>query len=994
MTSRKTSRSTSLILAAGLAFLAVSGMMALWAQFGCEVMTCPDGAVGETAIWQIITAAVLSAFGLVAIFAPIKPEYFWARGQRIHGASRDHLEFALENLAQGVCLFDAEQRLILSNKRYAEMYDLPAHLIKPGVTLLEILNHRISNGIFAESSPEAYIAERMAWVNSGTPSSKIQRLSDGRAIAIVHRPLPQGGWLTTHEDITGRMQTQAELEAKYKELQERDCELREKNQRFDAALSNMNQGLCVFDAEKRLVVSNRRYAEIYGLSEETVEPGTSLREILEARIHNEVYAGCTPEEYIEERLAAVAEIVPSEKVQHLTDGRSILIVHCPLPDGGWLATHEDISETKKTTDMLRTVIDSFPGGISVFDKNLVLTLANSAFYRVLDLPDHQFPAGCTYENIIRYNAERGDYGPGDVEEMVSTRVALASKFEEHAFERRRPDGTYLEIRGFPLPQGGFVTTYVDVTERKAAELALRDNEELFSKVFQASPTACSLSDPDTGAHYDVNAAWINLLGYSREEALESSALELGVWADSQTRERFIEILKTQGAVRSFEAKFRTKGGQLLDFVVSGELVEVGGQSRLLVVSHDVTERKRVEGALRQSEELFSKAFQRNPIPLSISRPDGTIHNVNNAFLATLGYTREDVVGNSSLKLGIWENQEDRAKFVELLETHGSVSEYETRYRKKTGELVDICVSGEYVDVGGLPHMFNISQDVTTEKRAKRELLAHRDHLQELVNEATKKLKSKAERLEVALAKEKELNELQRQFVSMASHEFRTPLAVIDGMVQRLIRQKDSVSPHDLEDRALKIRGAVQTMTKLMESTLSAARMDAGKITINTTPDCDVAGIIREVCNRQNQVGRGTRIRCDLDALPAAMTADSTALNQVFTNLVSNASKYSPEAAEIVVTGNCENASIEISVTDYGIGIDEEDLPKMFTRFFRAKTSTGIPGTGIGLNIVKTLVELHGGSISVRSAKGKGSTFTVRLPIDGPKQSDTGQTAAA
>ena len=127
------------------------------------------------------------------------------------------------------------------------------------------------------------------------------------------------------------------------------------------------------------------------------------------------------------------------------------------------------------------------------------------------------------------------------------------------------------------------------------------------------------------------------------------------------------------------------------------------------------------------------------------------------------------------------------------------------------------------------------------------------------------------------------------------------------------------------------------------------------------------------------------IVCDLYGLPASIKADPAALDRMLTNLLSNAVKYSPDKPDIHVRAYGEGDKIVIQVRDSGVGIDENDLPKMFARFFRAKTATGIQGTGIGLNFTKKLVELHEGEITVQSKPAEGTTFTITLPVDGPAE---------
>jgi len=255
------------------------------------------------------------------------------------------------------------------------------------------------------------------------------------------------------------------------------------------------------------------------------------------------------------------------------------------------------------------------------------------------------------------------------------------------------------------------------------------------------------------------------------------------------------------------------------------------------------------------------------------------------------------------------------------------------------------------------------------------------------NEATKlsaQVRKAYEDLRQALEKERQLNALQRQFVSMASHEFRTPLAIIDGAAQRLERRSGASDSAEIKRRAHKIRNAVERMTQVMESTLTAASLEVGELTIKIE-SCDFPRLLRDACQRQRELSTNHRITCDIVTLPETIKADPASLEQIFSNLLSNAIKYSPDAPDIEVKAYLDGNDVVFYVRDYGLGIDKEDMPRVFERFFRARTATGIAGTGIGLNLIKTLIELHDGSIVIASETGIGSTFTVRLPIDGPEE---------
>ncbi len=522
-------------------------------------------------------------------------------------------------------------------------------------------------------------------------------------------------------------------------LREQQATLSAQNEHFQAALENMNQGLVMFDENQQLIVCNERYASMYYVSHDLLRPGTTLAQIVEHRIAKGIYAGRDAPAYIQERFEWGGDPQVETKIHDLSDGRTVFISRRPLQGGGWVATHEDITEQKRADKALRESEKHF--------RNLI-------------------------EGSI---------------------------------------------------QGVFIA---------------RNWELLFA-----------------------NQALADIFGY----------------ADP---------------------------GEILD--------------------------------LRDVDPLIAPEERQR----------------------------------------IWDYNNARKKGRYAPEV------YESRGLKKDGSEFWVEYRVRQVDWHGSSAMQCVVLDVDNRKQAEAELLQHRDHLQELVNSATSDLKAKALELEAALAKEKELNELQRQFVSMASHEFRTPLAIIDSTAQRLKKKAGNLSSEDTLKRVDKIRSAVNRMTRLMEDTLTAARVDEGKIAVEIK-SCNVGQVISDACWRLQEIAKDHVISCDICALPETIRADAGALDQVITNLLSNAVKYAPGAPDIQVTAHSEGDYVLIQVQDHGLGIDEDDLPKLFERFFRAKTSAGIAGTGIGLKLVKTLVEMHDGSISIDSRKDVGSTFTVRLPVNGP-----------
>ena len=249
------------------------------------------------------------------------------------------------------------------------------------------------------------------------------------------------------------------------------------------------------------------------------------------------------------------------------------------------------------------------------------------------------------------------------------------------------------------------------------------------------------------------------------------------------------------------------------------------------------------------------------------------------------------------------------------------------------------------------------------------------------------LSRQASTLQEALDAERRLTTQQQNFVSMTSHEFRTPLTIIDSHAQRLIRMKDRIAPDDLAERARGIRGAVQRMTRLIDSLLSSLRVIDGDARPRPAP-MDIALIVKDVCHMHREVSPQANIEECYSTTHLRTIGDAGLLFQAISNLISNAIKYSPAGSPIRVNANRAESQIMISITDQGVGVPAQDQSHLFERYFRGSNVSDIAGTGVGLYLVDIVVKLHGGSIDLKSAEGPGCTFTMRLPAESPASVST------
>lgn len=537
---------------------------------------------------------------------------------------------------------------------------------------------------------------------------------------------------------------------------------------------------------------------------------------------------------------------------------------------------------------------------------------------------------------------------------------------------------------------GFVATIHDLTDEIAAQNQLQEALERFDLCVRGSDSAIWDFDPRSGTLF-VAPRLMQLLGYGDELAINSMSglLEI-VHPDDQ------KIILTRADEDSnssntgFENRFRlrARNGEYLWFQnkaayrrdTKGALVRIAGSIT------EITARVNAEEELRRHRDHLVKMVdaQTRHIKKSEARLATAISGISeglclvdeNKLIILVNKHMLDLYPEVTEILNPGVALDDL--FLELLEKNrhdGARIKFITDHFEI---LRGDSPSEELPRQGG--GWMRISRSHTADGG---EIILHTDITH--YKEQQVRLHAQARELENALSAEKEINNLHKQFVSMASHEFRTPLAIIDGSAQLLAREAERLTPERVAQRAEKIRGAVSRMTNLIESTLTVARLDAGKVDI-APRECDLRALITEVCERQQELAPAHRLDADLDGLPDRIIADSKAIDQVMTNLFSNAVKYAPNNPDIHIRGWREGAFAVVSVRDHGLGIAAEDMSQIFSRFFRAQNSTGIVGTGIGLNLVKELVGLHGGVVEAESRVGEGSTFTVYLPVQGPQAS--------
>ncbi|MCC6234768.1 MAG: GAF domain-containing protein [Verrucomicrobiales bacterium] len=387
------------------------------------------------------------------------------------------------------------------------------------------------------------------------------------------------------------------------------------------------------------------------------------------------------------------------------------------------------------------------------------------------------------------------------------------------------------------------------------------------------------------------------------------------------------------------------------------LTYVAGQTATAI------ERKRAEAALRASQEAlrasqqrFRSAFASSPAIMSLSRlRDGVLFEVNDVFLATTGFAREEVIGYSTADLGIWANPEERDTLLRDVREHGSVRNREIAMRQRDGRIRTMLLAAELVEIDREPSILTASLDVT-------------DRLE---------VESQLRR---ALTRERELGELKSNFVSLVSHEFRTPLEVILSSAEILERYHQRLAPEQREKQLRAIQKSVRRMADMMNEVLLLGRFEAGRVEFNPAP-LDLTAFLRRMRDEITSA-MGSEPPIFLHPGPHLEHArgDEGLLGHIFTNLLSHAVKYSPPQAPILFSLRRDARDAVFEVTDKGCGIPAADQRHLFQSFHRGANVGNRAGTGLGLVIVKRCLDRHGGSITFSSLEGAGASFLVRLPL--------------
>ena len=497
-----------------------------------------------------------------------------------------------------------------------------------------------------------------------------------------------------------------------------------------------------------------------------------------------------------------------------------------------------------------------------------------------------------------------------------------------------------------------LSIYHDITALAAAEAALRRSEATLSHLFATSPDAVTLTEMGTGRYVMVNDSFTRMFGYTADEAVGKTSLELGVWHSSADRERLVSGVRDHGTVNNLRVRVVAKSGVLVTVQCSAAKFQMDGREWLVINSRDVSgsERTRLE---------HEAIFQRASIGIAFTR-GGSFIQVNPRFEAMFGWPADSMAGQSGSVIWLDEADYDEVgRIARPLLSAGQPAEFERQVMRRDGSRFWCRLLAQVVDrsdpsAGGTVW---IAEDVTERRRAEQALATARDEA-----EAANRAKS--------------------AFLANTSHEIRTPLNGLMGMAR--LAMDAGLEENRRQAYLQQVVDSAQGLSSIISDILDLSKVEAGKLRLETLP-FSLRETLRSVHRAYHVLADAKNLKLTLDmapSVPDTVTGDPLRVRQILSNFVTNALKFTERGRVGIEASVLTDGRVRLTVHDTGLGIEDDTLAQLFVPFSQADQSITrrYGGTGLGLSICRELAHLMKGSVGVESVLGRGSTFWVDLPL--------------
>ena len=749
---------------------------------------------------------------------------------------------------------------------------------------------------------------------------------------------------------------------------------REAWDRLVTAVESLPDGFVLYDSEDRLMICNERYREMYSESAPAMVPGAPFEDILRYGLARGQYADALgrEEEWLAERLAA-HRAAEGTVEQQLADGRWLRILERMTPDGGRVGLRIDITEqlasrarAEQAEARLRDAIDALPAAFWLFDADDRLVMYNDTYATLFPISAPALRPGITYEEYVRYGLARGEYphAVGREEEWVAQLMADRAS-GHYTREYRLESGRHIKSYNDRTSDGGMVGFRVDVTEEAESRARAERAEARLRDAIEALPAAFWLFDADDRLVL-YNERYLEFFPESapaietgaRFEDMIRRGLAGGEFPDAVGREEawLAEVLERRRR-GSYSLEYPTKGGRWIK--AYNEPTRDGGMVGFRV---DLTELKRREDDLTAALAERDAAEQRFFDIASVSADwfweqdtDLRFTFLSESFERTTGGRIDLHIGKTRAELMVdHPESRDSADFDWLDARYAArerFSDFVYRSFAHSDREVWVRISGApfYDAEGNFAGYRGVGSDVTA--------------------------------LYSAMRQAEEANRSKSTFLANMSHEIRTPMNGILGVAEILDAQ---VSDPEHKRLVATMRDSGEVLMNILNDILDVSKIEAGKLELDAQPfrPVDLARRVEALhTDRASAKGISLAVMTGRDAEQECL-GDGHRILQVLNNLVSNAIKFT-EAGEVSVSlrGGGDRPLL-IEVRDTGIGMSEEQIARIFDDFVQADSSTTrrFGGTGLGMAIVRKLIEAMGGDVDLNSRPGAGTLVRVTLPV--------------
>ncbi len=561
----------------------------------------------------------------------------------------------------------------------------------------------------------------------------------------------------------------------------------------------------------------------------------------------------------------------------------------------------------------------------------------------------------------------------DDREMTIRAVSIAAENEielnvEYRIFHANGSVHWLMSRGKPLydkygQADRYIGTIIDITGKKEAEEKFRKSQERLDFVLERSHVGVWDLNLQEGTT-ERTLEHAHIFGYETIPPVWSLEKFFDhVISDDRARiQTIIENSIEKKTNYSFECRIHTVNDELRWIWVNGAFQpdQNGKSSHILGLIQDITGLKKAEAEIRESELKFRNIFDYSPVAIGIGDLSaGILHDVNNAWLKLFGYTREEVIGKNLRDLGLFAQIEDHEKIVSELNEHRKILNTPFHLRKKSGETATILFSSEFISLNDKPALLVIMTDITLQELQQLSI----ERLEQAVTDRTEQLNQEVKRL--------------NSFLNMISHEYRTPLAIIRGnldLIELKNKHLNCCNPVEMN----KIRRAINRLVEVMEESLHESRVFESRTTLSLKP-FPIAPVIASQIESIRALWPERTIHYSEKLEECEIFGDPSQLKLAIFNLLDNARKYSEPDSPIELECHLEGNEAVISIRNRGIPMTKQDAELFFEKFRRGSNARNTGGAGLGLWLVKSIIDQLDGKITLKGIP-SGVEATLRLPL--------------